>query len=232
MYREQFAKARIPAPFFTVTYLRDRDTALPHDGHPNKKGHAMLRDQYLNTMIELGWLNARPIHVTGVSGRGLFALNAKDNPERKVRHQEGYANDLPQAIGFDQFDATEARAVLGGVLREENDPVTGLAVYPWASVRAGFLLRSPDATQTQLKAVIDVPDRAELFPLTIKLDLHGLASESVTVTTPGEQILTVNVPESARGLYALEVLFESDHYFAMIDDHRMKVFRFIRIGWE
>lgn len=227
-YRDQFAKAGMDAPLFTVTYLRGADTMLLHDSHPNREGHALLTSQYLHAMKKTGILVDNSDKLPPLKAELEPLLNTPADNKMLQVHRQASLKRIPNKLDFANMSADQSMGLLGGIFPDRAEPTT----KPWASTQAGFLLKRSGDSPNRLSLIIEIPDKPELFPLETTLAIDGNPVKNFTFLQGEKVSLTVEIPSGLTDKPALEILLTSNHYFTGIDDHRMKVFRLVSAGWE
>jgi len=228
IYRQQFARAGIAAPMFSVTYLRSAETMLPHDAHPNKKGHALLAAQYLYAMKKAGLLDQKINNLPALDNSLEPRFNEPVDDVAIQNLRSDFIKRVPESIDFSVLKKESIGVFMGGILPERSSVLSN----PWASVRAGFLIKSPSRNAHQFVLDIDIPDRTELFPLQVTVKLQGKLEKHFVFNRNGKEKLNLDVPADLVKLPVLEVMLESDHYFTQIEDQRMKVFQLLSAHWE
>jgi lysophospholipase L1-like esterase len=221
--------------YLLVDYWQGKKTRLPDDGHPNAYGHELIAAQYVHTLSELGWV---PVPENTLPVPDVFEKDPLDPPpdaallaqEKALFVQE----HLSAQLDFSAMRADDYGAVLGGLFPENS----GEKTVPWASVRAAFLLRIPEAARGQLRLQLALPERSEAFPFELSVSVNGvqLAKQSWPFTERGNTVTWV-VPVAASGNIdnhdrVVEVLLETPRYFSGLQDHRMKSYRLLSAAIE
>jgi hypothetical protein len=205
---------------------------LAHDAHPNRAGHALLRDQYLHALHRLGWVVLPDAALPALDPLTPVTLDpVLDTTPLETARNELVRDVLP-GLDFTALAPAQTRAFLGGLFPESYDPNRRLEGAPWASLRAAFLLRRP--TDRPLRAVeveIEIPPRPELFPFSLRLLLDGAQSSEILVERPsgsGRYTIEGAPTVAAFDSRVVEVALETGSHFSTIDDDRMKSYRLLR----
>ncbi len=220
------------AHYVVTRYWHGPKTRLPHDGHPNRLGHHLLASFYIRSLSQLGWVPVPAALLPVEEDMQVVNLDPPvDTDATAVAMQAFIDEHLTDAIDFTHLDERQIGALLGGLFPEQQGLVS-VGEAPWASVRAGFLLRRPqpirDAT---LQLVLALPPRSELFPLPLTVTINGqvLAAPVYEHAAAGTSV-SIAVPVPASLLAAdpvVEVLLETPRHTAGITDHRMKSYRLL-----
>lgn len=217
-------------PWFFTSYFSNPKNRLSHDSHPSRKGHEILRNYYVTALNELGWIKTPAEILPPIDSRLKIEFNRKTDEAFLKNGRNSYIKAyLKTSLDFSKLKPDDLFAFLGGILPESYDD-TRLSTPPWASVRAGFLLKLPDekiAGKVHIK--IGAPSIPELFPLSIKVHINGRFVQLYEFDTPSnerEYEMVVELPEMGENR-VVEVLLETDCYFTEISDPRMKSYRLI-----
>ena len=233
LFGDYAARAGIDAPRLEVTYLRDRRSmVLPNNDHPNREGHRVLRDQYVLVLHRLGWVPVPEAILPTLDDEIAFRLDPEPDLAFAQRWKEDYVERcLRPRLDFAALGADEACALLGGIFRQE--PEGGAEDSPWATVRAGFLLRLPEnSTASALELVLRVPPRIELFPFHLEVRIDGdLAhvADLATLSQAGELPVRVDLGRHSQQ-EVVEVVLETGSYFCTIEDGRMLSYQLVSAG--
>ena len=226
-YRQQFIQAVISAPMTTVTYQRSTETMLPHDSHPNQKGHALLASQYLHALQQLGLLS-NDANLPALEPVLQPVINPPLDDKLYLQQRQNTEKRFAEQLDFAAMNDATIHALIGGILPERSEPRR----YPWMTVRSGFVVRRPEPAKNKLVIEVDVPGRVELFPLAVQIRLHNKVEQIFRVVSPGKQTFVIPTGSALQGVPVVEVLLTADHYFTQIDDHRMKVCRLLSAHWD
>jgi lysophospholipase L1-like esterase len=232
LFQAQLARQKVPAPFVRTSFLPGRRTTLAHDNHPNRLGHALLRDQYVHALHRLGWVTVPQSVLPALDRRTPVLLDGPADPARLDAFTRRYLARMQERIDFSALRPAQTRAFLGGLFPDSGDPSRALESAPWGSLQTAFLLRRPQGRA--LKGVdveIDVPPRPELFPFSLRLLLDGAASATEVFVRPNEtgRYRISGAPAApAFNDQVVEVTLETDSYFSTIEDARMKSYRTVR----
>jgi hypothetical protein len=144
---------------------------------------------------------------------------------------------LLPSLDFTRLAEAQVGALLGGFFPETAaTQATADKILPggapWASIRAGFLLRKParpgDAT---LQLSLALPARTAMFPLPLTVTVNGqaLATPTYTLADAGKTVsATVPVPASVLASDpVVEILLETPRHVSGITDHRMKSYQLL-----
>jgi lysophospholipase L1-like esterase len=218
----------IDEPFLVVSYpYREPGMYLPHDPtHPTRLGHSVLRDQYVRALDSLGWI---PVPESELPP-GEIDLNKSPDLISLDKMRRSYVRRfVPEALDFDSPSTNWTRAILGGLFPDNADDP--LESPPWASVRAGFVLRPPTGEDPHnLEIEIQVPPHPELFPLEIDVSLQGKPAERFSFAEPepsGRYQLIAPVPRLGDDALVLEVILETDSYFVDFNDGLMRSYQLV-----
>lgn len=232
LFQSQYARVAVGAPFVMTSFLPGRATSLPHDNHPNRQGHRLLRDQYLHALHRLGWVTVPDSVLPALDPRTPVRLDPPPDPARVRDNQRQFLQAVPQAIDFTALRPQQARAFLGGLFPETPNRGAAPAGAPWASLRASFLLRRPQGSPLAgVEVEIEIPRRAELFPFSLTLLLDGARAAEQRFEQPnasGRYRIRGAPAVPAFNEQVVEVTLETGSYFSTIDDPRMKSYRPVR----
>ncbi|MEN8181508.1 MAG: SGNH/GDSL hydrolase family protein [Myxococcota bacterium] len=227
IYKSQLAAAGIEAPVLFTDFFSSPETRLPHDGHPNAAGHAILAHHFIHGLDALGWVAVDDDALPPLDPRLSLDLAHPPDPELLAALRRAYVDEhLQSSIDFTRLSGEEAMGFLGGILLQRR--AAGEAhPAPWASVRSAFLLRR-DPESRQVEVEIEVPPRPELLPMELVLALDGETVLREHVESPGVRLLRAPLPPSPVTDGVVEVRLETPSYFSAIADQRMKSFRLLR----
>lgn len=226
VYRDHYRRYGFRSPLiFTRYLLPGEDTLLPHDAHPNRRGHAILAGHYVHALARAGIVPVAdeelpPLH-RGLDAGGALSPGVGELEELRRGYARRY---LRTRLDFENLTAGDLKAYLGGFFPEK--PADGRRSRPFASVRCGFLLARP-AAASRFELAIEVPPFPELYPFELEVSLHGTVVETLRLEDPdqgGRQVITAQVPPLEASELALEVMLETDSYWTTIGDPRMKSF--------
>lgn len=227
-YKGFLAAAGIEAPLLLTDYFpEDSRNRLPHDTHPNRAGHSILASHYIHALDALGWLETPDGQLPPLDPRLSLALRHPPDAARvRAVNGEYIERCLRRALAFGRLEPIETSAFLGGILPAgEGDG----GAEPWASVRAGWLMRAPPAGGS-LELRIAVPPRIELFPFELRVRVNGEPAGSLALAdVSAAGLVDLRVPAGAlpEDERVLEVLLETDAYFTEIVDPRMRSYRLV-----
>ena len=230
LFGTRYARAAVPAPLVLASFLPGSATSLPHDNHPNRAGHRLLRDQYVHALHRLGWVPVADSALPALDPRTPLTLNAAPDSAADARNRQRYLRAFASSLDFGALRPRQTRAFLGGLFPE--NPAQALAGPPWASLRASFLLRRPARGPLNgVEVEIQIPPYAELFPFDLKLLLDGRPAAQQRIERPNEngRYRISGAPAGpAFDDDVVEVTLETGSYFSTIDDARMKSYRPLR----
>lgn len=229
---KQYAKA-LGLPYVMVDYWQGKKTRLPDDGHPNAYGHALIAAQYVHSLSRLGWVPVPEAQLPIPDAFTEDPVSPPPDPALLLQERERFvAEHLAARLDFSAMGEDAYGALLGGFFPESSDGLPGVGSVPWASVRAGFLLKAPSVSTAALTLVLQLPDRAELFPFSLVVSVDGVhAGEQTWALEHQGKVVTVSLPVTPRQA-AVEVLLETPRYFADLQDHRMKSYRVLSASIE
>ena len=190
--RKYHAEFEMRSPFLATHYFPDADTSLPHDSHPNRKGHRIIANHYLHAMAKEGWIDdpgqsLPPLH----EGLSLDTAASPDfeylTETRRVLVQQY----LPEEISFNKLGTKETQSFLGGIWPDMAMPqLDRRQDYPFGTTKTGFYLKKIENAE-QLEVQIYVPQKEELFPNRIQLFVNGKLAH-----THWALILSINLVNS------------------------------------
>ncbi|MBU0756232.1 MAG: hypothetical protein KJ645_13910, partial [Planctomycetes bacterium] len=228
---EHVREAKIDAPYVRVTYMRrEQEHRLPHDSHPSRKGYTLLRDQYIHALDRLGWVDMPEDMLPTLDAR----INLEINPDPDQQGIDSYLDlyvekFMHTSLDFLDLTPQKVNAFLGGVFPDSRDKP--FAEYPWASIRAGFLLKLPqDRRAERVEVQIKARPLVELFPLEIALYLNGEQVNTCCFEEPNPTNLYVlegEMPDVFEDDRVVEVVLITDSYFTSIEDYRMKSYQLV-----
>ena len=233
LFQTQFIRVGIPAPFVMTSYLPSPETELPHDNHPNRLGHRLLRDEYIHVLDRLGWVTVPDTVLPSLDKRTLVTLNPDPDRSRSLveSFRRRYLGNLRETIDFNRLSPELTRAFLGGLFPESRDPAHARDEWPWASLRAAFLLRRPeDRPLHGVDVEIWIPPQPELFPFSLTLLLDGAAAAETLFERPNQTgHYRISGAPTVPPFYGqvVEVTLETRSYFSTIEDVRMKSYRLL-----
>ena len=233
LFRASYARSAVPAPMFFCTFLPSRRTTLPHDDHPSREGHRLLRDQYIHALHRLGWIAVPDTLLPPLDRRTPVRLdpNVSQSDYEGVRSR--FLSNLRERVDFTNMQAADARALLGGILPHDYDVRRALEGAPWASTNAALVLRRPAGGALRgVEAEIELPDRPELFPFVLTLYLDGARAGELRVERRNESgRYRVSGTPSAKAFHddAVEVMLRTESYYTTLDDTRMRSYRLLRV---
>ena len=232
IFYDRLRRSQIDAPYVGLTYFRNEQAMrLPHDSHPSRLGHAALRDQYVHALQRLGWLKVPQERLPALDAR--ISLELSPEPDLAVLEtwKERFLDvSVRESLDFAQLEAADSSAFLGGIFpHRKGKPFADL---PWASIRAGFLLRRPSTRHVDgVQVKIKVPPLLELFPLTVEMRLDGGPGQRFTFEEPNDTgVYTLSGalgPPAQLEARVTEVVLRTTSYFAEIRDARMKSYQLV-----
>ncbi len=232
VFRKRLGESPASVPFVTTGFFPDSGNSLPHDSHPNRLGHWIMASHFIHVFSKLGWIEVEPAILPELDERLSLELNPP--PVKLEQLHRNYVNHVfRDELDFSQLGEAGLTALLGGIFPE--DRLEASSQPPWASIRSGFLLRPPAEGRFSIELEIEIPPKAELFPFEIEMFVNATRVGGWTfpdLARAGRQVLRAKLPESAAEYPALEVVLETQSYFAGITDHRMKSFRLWRAGYR
>ena len=232
LFQHHFLRLGISAPLVLTSFLPGRRTRLAHDGHPNRLGHGLLRDQYVHALNRLGWVTVPDSVLPDLDRRTPVRINPAPDTAAYETFRTRFVDNLGEMIDFGKLRPEQSRGFIGGVFPESRDPAHAVEATPWASLRATFLLRRPQARPLQgVEVEIEIPARPELFPFSLKLLLDGAPAAEWAVQHPnanGRYRISGAPVIPAFYAPAVEIALETSSYFNTIDDTRMKSYRLVR----
>jgi hypothetical protein len=224
-YLDQLEHAGVQAPLMMTSFFSSEETKLPHDGHPNRAGHAILANHLIHGLSELGWVTVPEAALPPLDERLSLDFDHPRNPDALERHRANYVREhLRTELDFRSFGPEDARGVLGGLLLSKEPPS---APGVWASVRSAFLLRRSKEART-IEIEIAIPDRVEILPLQLTLSLNGVPALARSLDASESQLLRAPLPPATeQDPEVVEVLLEASSHFAGIGDQTMRSFRLL-----
>jgi hypothetical protein len=228
LFHSHYARLGIPAPFMVSSFLPGSGTILRHDSHPNRRGHTLLRDQYIHALHQLGWIGVPDTALPRLRRKTPVRLNPERDSAPYERHRRALVSRLTDAVDFTAVRPRQARGFLGGMFPE---PSSSGGMETWAAQRAAFLLRPPPGGLNGVEVEIEIPPRAELFPFSLRLLLDGTEAATAVFERPQESGVYRVSGRPAGGVTqrdVVEVALETDSYFSTVDDHGMKSYRLRR----
>ncbi|HQQ74454.1 MAG TPA: hypothetical protein PK031_04830 [Pseudomonadales bacterium] len=220
------------APYTVAQYWHGPKTRLPHDGHPNRLGHYLLTLFYIHSLSELGWVPVPADALPTEEDMQAVNLNPALDPVATAAAEGAFIKEhLATEINFSQLDADRIGGMLGGFFPEHQGQIAEDEA-PWASVRAGFLLRKPEpADAAVLQLTLALPLRQPLYPLPLTVSVNGqvLMTQSYEYNAAGTTVsLSVPVPANVMAGYpVVEVLLETPRQVSSLEDHRMKSYQLL-----
>ncbi len=228
-YKRFYLEHGPATPFVVTSYFRGEETMLPHNAHPNRRGHAIFAGHYIHMLDRLGWIAVPEGELPPLDPRLSLETDLAPDLELLRHHRLRFIRaNLRSSLDFTRLDRRHTMAFLGGILPDEIGP-SALDAPPWASVRSGFLLRRENPEEAADAIVeIRIPPHPELYPLRVDMLLDGRLAGSFVYAEPAETGHHVlEAPLTTPGEEAVEIVLETDAYFCGIDDHRMKSFQLI-----
>jgi lysophospholipase L1-like esterase len=230
MYKHFFHAAQIEAPFLVTRYFKSEETKLPHDGHPNRRGHGDFRNHFVHALDRLGWVPVPEAQLPELREDLSLEFNPAPDPAALRRYRERFVEKvLRTELDFAKLKPPEARSLLGGVFRGGNRG--RVRSLPWASIQSGFALRRPDSgSDLVVEIAIEIPPLVELFPFRLDASVDGLPAGRYEFAEPnetGRYELALDVPPAAGSALAVEVVLRTPSYVSGISDARMNSFKLV-----
>ena len=234
IYKANLQALGIDAPYVATNYFPSRETRLPHDGHPNRLGHSTYMAHFVRLFDALGWIPG-PEALRPELHEGLtLEISPPPDPSQLAKDRREFADfALETSLDFTALERHDSLGFLGGILKSGwlGKGQASFEKPPWASVRAGFLLKRPSGSDPEAVTLdVEIPPIVELFPLRIDLHVNGRLMRQFAFEEPAEEArytLSAAVPPLSDDDLAIEVLLETDSYFTEIVDPRMKSFRLL-----
>ena len=223
-----YEQSGMKSPFIFTDFFGE---ALPHDPHPNKKGHRIIAVHYLHTLASLGWLPIESDDLPTLDSRLDTATEHPPDTEVIRQKKQYYVKRLPERIEFDSLNAQNTLGILGGIYPGmEDEP---LNQYPDASLKSVFVMRRDDnAGKTVLE--IEVPRFVELYPFKLEMQLNGQAPIEMVlddIEKAGRHRLECSIPKSGDFDSTIEIALRTDSYRTRIDDSTMRSYKLIS-AWQ
>ena len=186
----------------------------------------MLAAHYVNALDKLGWISVPGRSLPELDPRLSLDFEHQIDPEKLAHVDSAFINaNLRTELDFGRLRDGEALAILGGIGRDRSQNV----VYPWSSVRSGWLMRrKPEGGLLHLE--ISLPERIELFPFLLELYLDGEKAGELrlsSIAQSGHHEITVELPPASYHPDVVEILLETRSYFAGIVDPFMKSYQLV-----
>jgi lysophospholipase L1-like esterase len=229
LYKYYVQQSEIEAPFLVTSYFRSIETCLPHDGHPNRYGHEILRDHYVHALHSLGWVTFPDSMLPELDRRLFLEFSPEPDFQKLDEFRKAHIDQHLRSSYSGRFTPESLFVVLGGLFPERRGK-EALNTPPWLSIRSAFLLKVPDSVTQQVEVEINAPPLVELFPLTIDLYVDALLVGTYHFPTPvgdNHYHLVAKLPPKSIEDGVVEVLLKTEQYFTTISDPRMKSFRLI-----
>lgn len=219
-----YQRSDMKSPFIFTDFFENH---LPHDFHPDRKGHRILASHYLHTLAQLGWLPIDRADLPPLDTRLDTVTEHIANENIIQQKKDHYVRKLPDKIAFDSLNERNALAILGGVYRGRHDePLTR---YPDGSPKSVFVLRRKrEAEKVALE--IEVPKRIELYPFKLEMRLNGQSVTAITLhdeQDAGRHLLEGEIPESDEFSSTVEVTLVTGSYWTRINDATMRSYKLI-----
>jgi lysophospholipase L1-like esterase len=226
-----YAKAHaLTSPIAFLSYFPSADTTLAHDPHPNRRGHEHLANQYLHALAGLAWLPiAREARLPPLP-KGFEVLRGGEGDPQALRGLRHWVatTSLREELRFDDLDEISIAALLGGILPDRS-AAAPMHVTPFGTRKTTFLLKRVRPGNT-VAVEIEVPPRPELYPMDVRLYLHGREVTSVhfaDTASAGRHTLEGAVPTLDDAEEAIEVTLRTDSYWSRLEDDAMLSYRLI-----
>ena len=229
LYKRFYSEHGPATPFVVTSSFRSEQTKLPHDSHPNRRGHAIYAGHYIHMLHHLGWLSVPEGQLPPLDPRLTLETDpAPDVDQLESRRRDFIRRHLRSSLDFTRLDPQDTMGFLGGILPDEIG-AGALDAPPWASVRSGFLLRREDPRRAASAVVeIRVPPLPELFPFRVEMFLGGQSAGTFEYAEPGSTgRYVLEAPLETPGEEVVEIVLRTASYHCEIDDPRMKSFQLI-----
>jgi lysophospholipase L1-like esterase len=216
-----FDAAGMRSPFVRTSYFKSPETRLPHDSHPNRKGHRILATHFAHTLAAQGWIEVDRSRLPELDPRLTVEAPTVPSPAELAALRARLANRfLPAAYDFDALSEDGLAGILGGVLPDprSSDP---LQAQPAAGPLVVLLLeRTPDAREAVFE--LRVPDYVELFPFELEMQIDGRPAATLSLEDrrqAGVHELRAPLREYDPASPAVEIRLHTRSYWSRIHDH-------------
>lgn len=222
VFLERFYRSGISAPIILANYFRSPETRLPHDGHPNRLGHSILAQHYIYSLDKLGWIK------TGADIGIHQDLNQTINPPLRENHSDAIeqilANLLSDRLDFTQLEHKTIVAMYGGFYPDQDKILKHTTVF--SSTHSGFALRKTGNQKQLLEIEVEIPDKVELFPLSITVNIDNEPGKIFVFERKqtGLQKIRLDNIQSSNPNGVIDISLDADHYFTGIYRHDMLAF--------
>ncbi len=225
VYTDYYRRFGFRSPMLATKYRwPGEDTALPHDPHPNRLGHAIMARHFINAVAFAGIIPVAaeklPELHAGLSVEGSPPGGSAELTELRSRYVDQF---LKTELAFDNLDSNVLMSYLGGFFPEARKRTRGR--YPFSSVKSGFLLRRPAVDRSRFELEIIVPRFPELYPFELDVRLQDHLVTTFRLERPdqgGRHTIVADLPPLEASELAVEVMLETASYWTSIDDERMK----------
>lgn len=225
-----FERNGLTSPLIVTNYLKHE---LPHDAHPDRKGHRIMALHYLHTAANLGWLPVKISDLPVLNKRLDIATSYPASTDKiQAMKKQMIEEILEENIVFNDLTKKTTRGFLGGIFPyEKDDP---LKHHPYGTLRTGFLLkRRPDSHTLFLE--IDVPPRVELYPFNLEMYVNAEKTAELNLENEqdaGRHVLRSIIPKNDEFEHTVEVILTTESYWATINDFSMLSYRLISASQE
>lgn len=227
------ARSGLRMPLLITDYLMEKDSVLPHDPHPSRRGHEIMAIQLLRLLLKLGWLEGDGADLPALHPQLDLIFEHRVAEEEVAALRKNLAEQfLPEKIDFQKLRESDLAAFLGGVLPAEFPP-RALEAAPYGTLRTGFLLQAvPGARRASVE--IEVAPFPELYPFRLQMYVQGRPAAVLELSGPaeaGRHRLAGEIP-LGKDEPAVEVILRSDNHYCGIADPRMKSYRILSLAQE
>jgi len=237
IFKKYLISNEVMAPFLETSYFPKKGgpNVLPHDMHPSRTGHRILRTHLIHAMSKLEWIK--------IPQNKLPKLNSKLSLHFKPQYDKGRLEsarrrwldrNLSDSLDFGDLTPNNVSSFLGGIFPEKRGRKS-FDDFPWASVRCGFVLSKPEIHQNRnLEIKIKIKPKVELFPFSLNLFVNGVKASHFLFENPkpsGIYVLNFELPSSIKGDFVIEIILKTESYFTGISDSRMKSYQLISAGF-
>ena len=227
VYKDYYRRLGFRSPMLVTTYRwPGEDTALPHDSHPNRLGHAIMAGHYIHALAHEGIIPVAAEELPELHAGLSVEGSPPGNPGELTQIRSSYVDRfLETELAFDNLGSNVLKSYLGGYFPEKRKHARGQ--YPFSSVKSGFLLKRLPVDGGTFELEIIVPRFPELYPFELRVWLQGHPVETLRLERPeqgGRHTIVADLPPLEASDLAVEVMLETSCYWTSIDDNRMKSF--------
>ena len=171
LFQSHFVRLGIPAPFVMTSFLPGRRTTLPHDSHPNRLGHTLLRDQYVHALHRLGWVTVADSVLPDLDKSTPVRLDPELDLSPLGTFRQLLLRDIEESIDFTALRAEQTRAFLGGLFPESLDRAHTLEARALGLASCGF---SPSTSAGSTATTRRRGNRDPVTPRTLSVCAHAV----------------------------------------------------------